>query len=126
MYHWEADQEDFLVVAGEAVLIIEGEERRCGSGTSSTARRTRAHDRRRRPAPSSSPSARASTTARPDWGGYPVDETAARYGASARVETTEPSEAYAHLTRRRRPLSRRLARLNRLPEAVVSRGRPSG
>jgi hypothetical protein len=27
MYHWEADQEDFLVLAGEALLIIEGEER---------------------------------------------------------------------------------------------------
>ena len=27
MYHWEADQEDFLVVAGEAVLVVEGEER---------------------------------------------------------------------------------------------------
>jgi hypothetical protein len=27
MYHWEADQEDFLVVSGAAVLIIEGEER---------------------------------------------------------------------------------------------------
>ena len=27
MYHWEGDQEDFLVVAGEAVLIVEGEER---------------------------------------------------------------------------------------------------
>jgi quercetin dioxygenase-like cupin family protein len=26
-YHWEADQEDFLVVAGEALLIVEGEER---------------------------------------------------------------------------------------------------
>ena len=25
MYHWEADQEDFLVVAGDALLIIEGE-----------------------------------------------------------------------------------------------------
>ena len=28
MYHWEADQEDFLVLAGEALLIVEGEERR--------------------------------------------------------------------------------------------------
>jgi hypothetical protein len=28
MYHWEADQEDFLVVSGEALLIVEGEERR--------------------------------------------------------------------------------------------------
>ena len=27
MYHWEADQEDFLVVSGEAVLLVEGEER---------------------------------------------------------------------------------------------------
>ncbi len=27
MYHWEADQEDFLVLSGEAVLVIEGEAR---------------------------------------------------------------------------------------------------
>jgi quercetin dioxygenase-like cupin family protein len=27
MYHWEADQEDFLVLAGEALLIVEGKER---------------------------------------------------------------------------------------------------
>ena len=27
MYHREADQEDFLVVSGEAVLVVEGEER---------------------------------------------------------------------------------------------------
>jgi uncharacterized cupin superfamily protein len=27
MYHWEADQEDFLVLSGEALLIIEGDER---------------------------------------------------------------------------------------------------
>ena len=27
MYHWEADQEDFLVVQGEGLLIAEGEER---------------------------------------------------------------------------------------------------
>jgi uncharacterized cupin superfamily protein len=27
MYHWEGDQEDFLVLRGEAVLVIEGEER---------------------------------------------------------------------------------------------------
>lgn len=28
MYHWEDDQEDFLVLSGEAILIVEGEERR--------------------------------------------------------------------------------------------------
>ena len=27
MYHWEADQEDFLVLDGEALLLVEGEER---------------------------------------------------------------------------------------------------
>jgi uncharacterized cupin superfamily protein len=27
MYHWEADQEDFLLLSGEAILIVEGEER---------------------------------------------------------------------------------------------------
>src|SRR5437868_3441412 len=27
MYHWEADQEDFLVLDGDAVLLIEGEAR---------------------------------------------------------------------------------------------------
>jgi Cupin domain len=27
MYHWEADQEDFFVLAGEALLLVEGEER---------------------------------------------------------------------------------------------------
>ena len=27
MYHWEADQEDFLVLSGEAVLVIEGLQR---------------------------------------------------------------------------------------------------
>jgi uncharacterized cupin superfamily protein len=28
MYHWETEQEDFLVLAGEALLIVEGQERR--------------------------------------------------------------------------------------------------
>ena len=27
LYHWEADQEDFLVVSGDALLLVEGEER---------------------------------------------------------------------------------------------------
>ena len=31
MYHWEADQEDFLVLSGEALLIVEGQERRLRS-----------------------------------------------------------------------------------------------
>jgi hypothetical protein len=27
MYHWESDQEDFLILSGTATLIVEGEER---------------------------------------------------------------------------------------------------
>jgi uncharacterized cupin superfamily protein len=30
MYHWESDQENFLVLAGAAILVVEGEERRLG------------------------------------------------------------------------------------------------
>jgi uncharacterized cupin superfamily protein len=29
-YHWETEQEDFLVLAGEALLVVEGQERRLG------------------------------------------------------------------------------------------------
>ena len=40
-YHWETEQEDFLVLHGEGVLIVEGEERPVSNGTSSTARPAR-------------------------------------------------------------------------------------
>jgi hypothetical protein len=36
----------------------------------------------------------------PDWGGYPLDETALRHGAGAQQETTEAEEAYAPVPRR--------------------------
>ena len=39
LYHRESNQEDFLVLAGECLLLVEGEERRLEHGTSSTARR---------------------------------------------------------------------------------------
>ena len=38
MYHGEDEQEDFLVLSGECLLLVEGEERRLRDGTSSTAR----------------------------------------------------------------------------------------
>jgi uncharacterized cupin superfamily protein len=103
MYHWEADQEDFLVVAGEAVLVIEGEERplrqwdlaHCPPGAKHTI-----------VGAGSGPCIIVSVGARehqdgPDWGGYPPDATADKYGAGVAKETNEPKEAYAHLTRRR-------------------------
>ena len=94
MYHAESDQEGFLVLAGECVLIVEGEERplqawdfvHCPPGTEHvfvgagagpcvilmTGRR----------------SADKSIV-------YPGSEVARRHGAGVETETTSPSEAYA-------------------------------
>jgi len=103
MYHWEADQEDFLVLSGEAVLIAEGEERplrawdfvHCPADTKHTivgagegpciVLAVGARDR----------------TRQPEWGGYTVDEAARRHGVSVTEDTTEPDVAYAPFTRRR-------------------------
>jgi uncharacterized cupin superfamily protein len=102
MYHWEADQEDFLVLSGEALLIVEGEERplrqwdfvHCppetkhvivGAGeTSCLVLAVGARDR----------------SAGPDWGGYTVDEAAQRHGAGVDRDTTDPKEAYARVPKR--------------------------
>ena len=100
MYHWEADQEDFLVVSGEALLLIEGEERplrawdfvHCppqakhtivGAGTG--------------PCVVIALGARVDSVDNPNWGGYTVDEVALRHGAGVEKETTEPDEAYVPL-----------------------------
>ena len=104
MYHWEADQEDFLVVAGEALLIVEGEERplkawdfvHCPAGTKHTI--VGAGDG---PSIVIAVGARDRSVDNPDWGGYTVDETARRHGVSVEEDTSEPDEAYAHLHRRR-------------------------
>jgi uncharacterized cupin superfamily protein len=102
MYHWEADQEDFLVIGGEALLIIEGEERplrawdfvHCPPDTKHTI--VGAGD---------GPCIVVAVGARqhqggPDWGGYTVDEAARRHGAGVEKETNEPKEAYAPFKRR--------------------------
>ncbi len=73
MYHWEADQEDFLVLAGEAVLIVEGEERplrqwdlvHCPAGTKHVIVGAGAG-----PCLVLAVGARDRSTG-PDWGGYP-------------------------------------------------------
>jgi uncharacterized cupin superfamily protein len=103
MYHWEADQENFLVLSGEALLIVEGEERplrqwdfvHCPANTNhvivgagETTCLVLAVGAR-------------ILTREPDWGGYPVDETALRHGAGVEEETTDPEQAYAGLTRRK-------------------------
>lgn len=97
MYHWEADQEDFLLVAGEALLIVEGEERplrrwdlvHCPAGTKHVI--VGAGDV---PCLLVAVGARDRSTG-PDWGGYSVDEAALRHGAGVEQETRDPDEAYA-------------------------------
>jgi uncharacterized cupin superfamily protein len=102
MYHWEADQEDFLVLAGEALLVVEGQERplrrwdfvHCppetkhvivGAGDGQClVLAIGARDR----------------SVGPDWGGYTADEVARRHGASVERDTTKPKEAYAQVPQR--------------------------
>jgi len=103
MYHWEADQEDFLVVSGEGLLIVEGEERplrawdfvHCPPETKPVI--VGAGDG---PCVVVAVGARDRSVGGPDWGGYPVDETALRHGAGVEEETNEPEKAYARFTRR--------------------------
>ena len=102
MYHWEADQEDFLVLAGEALLIVEGEERplrqwdfvHCPPETKHII--VGAGDE---PCVMLAVGARDRTHG-PDWGGYTVDETARRYGVSVEQDTSDAEEAYARFPRR--------------------------
>ena len=95
MYHWEADQEDFLVLSGEALLLVEGEERplrqwdfvHCPVGTKHIILGAGAER-----------CVVLAVGAREDqegpWGGYSVDEAAIRHGAGVEQETSDPVEAY--------------------------------
>jgi uncharacterized cupin superfamily protein len=102
MYHWEADQEDFLVVAGEALLIIEGAERplrqwdfvHCPAGTKHTIVGAGAG-----PCVVLAVGARDRSLG-PDWGGYTADDVARRHGVSVDQDTTDAEQAYAPFTRR--------------------------
>jgi uncharacterized cupin superfamily protein len=97
-YHAEDQQEDFLVLGGECIAIIEGEERRlrawdfvhCPPGT-----------RHVFVGAGDGPCTILMIGARhPDEHiEYPVDETALRHNAGVREATNSPAEAYADLTR---------------------------
>jgi uncharacterized cupin superfamily protein len=96
-YHWEADAEGFLVLSGEALLLIEGQERplrqwdyvHCppetnhmivGAGTAPCvvlAMSSREH------------------MGTGEWGAYTVDEAALRHGAGVEEETSDSRVAYA-------------------------------
>ncbi len=94
LYHSESQQEAFLVLSGECKLLVEGEERllrpwdffHCPAGTEHIF--VGAGD---------GPCAILMVGARTDDEQlrYPVSELAARYGASAEEETSDPDQAYA-------------------------------
>jgi uncharacterized cupin superfamily protein len=94
LYHSESLQEDFLVLAGECLLLVDGQERRleawdfvhCPAGTEHVF--VGAGD---------GPCIILMVGERdPDERLlYPVSELAGRYGASAETETPSPEEAYA-------------------------------
>jgi uncharacterized cupin superfamily protein len=102
MYHWERDQEDFLVVAGEALLIVEGEERplrqwdfvHCPPDTKHVIVGAGSG-----PCTIVAVGARDRSTG-PDWGEYTVDEAALRHGAGVAQETTSADEAYSQVPHR--------------------------
>jgi hypothetical protein len=109
MYHWETDQEGFLVLDGEALLVVEGQERplrawdfvHCPPGTRHAivgagegpcvvfAVGSRVNHTVRTPD--------GAIDGRDDWGAYTVDEAALRHGAGVSEETTSSDAAYGHL-----------------------------
>jgi quercetin dioxygenase-like cupin family protein len=108
-YHAEANQEAFLVLAGECKLLVEGEERslrpwdffHCAPWTEHAF--VGAGDR---PCVLLMAGARHGPGVR-----YPVTELAARYGASVEKETSDPEEAHATAERFRRERPRCWSRL---------------
>lgn len=95
MYHWEADQEGFLMLSGEALLIVENEERlmrawdyfHCPPNVSHTI-----------VGAGSGPCAILALGGREhengDWGAYPYSELAMKHDASTEEETTDAEVAY--------------------------------
>jgi uncharacterized cupin superfamily protein len=93
-YHLESGQEGFLVLSGECIAIVEGQERHmkpwdylhCPSGTAHMTVGT-----------GDVPCAilMVGTRSRDDVIHYPVEPVAARHGTSVSVATDSPDEAYA-------------------------------
>jgi mannose-6-phosphate isomerase-like protein (cupin superfamily) len=95
-YHWETEQEDFLVLSGEGIAIIEGEERQvkqwdfvhCPPGT------RHAFAGGEPPLVLLCASSRQFQKDGP-WGYYCFDETAAKYNAASPEDTQDGEIAYA-------------------------------
>jgi uncharacterized cupin superfamily protein len=96
LYHAESNQEDFLVLSGECLLLVEGEERQlrswdfvhCPPGTAQVFVGV-----------GDGPCVIFMTGARtrPKTIVYPTSDLARRHGAGVDTETSSPAEAYAGL-----------------------------
>jgi len=103
LYHRENAQEDFLILAGECLLIVEGEERslgvwdfvHCPPETEHVFIGT-----------GEAPCVVLATGARrqPERLLYPVTEAARRHGAAAATETASAEEAYAPYRGQKQPV----------------------
>ncbi len=99
-YHWETEQEDFLVLAGEGILVVEGQERglrqwdfvHCPPGTKHAF--AGAGDGL---CVLLCASSRQFQKDGP-WGWYCVDAVAARYNASPAEDTQDTDVAYARFS----------------------------
>ena len=106
MYHRENQQEDFLVLAGECLLLVEEQERKlrrwdffhCPEGTNHIF--VGAGD---------GPCAilMIGTRTEPDEVLYPVSELALRHDAGVDEETPDPKQAYSRFTNRKHPTTYR-------------------
>jgi uncharacterized cupin superfamily protein len=92
MYHEEPGQEDFLVLEGEALLIVEGEERPLKAWDFV---HCPPHTKHVILGAGEGPSLVLAVGARKGQASYPVDETAVRHGAGVETETSSPKDAYA-------------------------------
>jgi uncharacterized cupin superfamily protein len=98
MYHWEKDAEGFLVLSGEALLLIEGEERplrqwdfvHCPPGARHMI--VGAGDG---PCVVLAAGSRQHADEDCNGGGYVVDPVALKHGAGVEQATSDPAEAYA-------------------------------
>jgi hypothetical protein len=104
MYHWEADEEDFLILSGEATLVIEGEERKLQQWDFVHCPPGAAHVIVGGPCVVLGVGSRERHTfllpdgtrdGRPDGGAYVADPVAQRLGAAPERTTVDNREAYS-------------------------------
>ena len=109
MYHWESDQEDFLILAGTATLVIDGQERPLKQWDFVHCSPFAAHTIVGGPCVVFGVGSRERHTyVRPDGvrdgtpgeSGYVADPAAAKHGAAPERDTESSDEAYARFPAR--------------------------